>query len=456
MVPAPGRSSSHTADREPERGGSGPGPGSIRPVILASFIGTTIEWYDFFLYGTAAALVFNRLFFPTLSPLAGTLSAYGTFAVGFVARPLGGALFGHYGDRLGRRTMLVWSLLIMGVATALMGLLPGYDRIGVGAPVLLVILRFLQGIGVGGEWGGAVLMAVEHSGETGKRGIHGSWPQMGVPAGLLLSTGVFALFSGTLSDSEFLAWGWRVPFLLSTLLIGVGLFIRLRLLETPVFTRLQETSTTAAAPLIEVFRRHPREILVGMAMRFGQNVLFYIFTVFALSYGEKTLGYSKSAMLFGLAVAAVVGLFTIPVFGALSDRFGRRPVYLAGAVISLLYAFPFFWLLGLGPGFVPLAIVLGLNVGQDLMYGPQAAYFAELFATRVRYSGASLVYQLTSVFSGGLAPLIATLLLARRGVWAVAGYMAASCAISVIGALFAPETHRASLGGPAITRTDGQ
>jgi len=419
-------------------------PDPIRPVILASFIGTTIEWYDFFLYGTAAALVFNKLFFPTLAPLAGTLSSYGTFAVGFVARPLGGALFGHYGDRLGRKTMLVWSLLIMGVATALIGVLPGYATLGVWAPVLLVVLRFVQGIGVGGEWGGAVLMAVEHSRE-GKRGLHGSWPQMGVPAGLLLSTGVFALFSGRLSEAEFLSWGWRVPFLLSVLLIGVGLFVRLRLLETPTFTKLRAETAPSAAPLLEVIRNHPREILVGMGMRFAQNVLFYIFTVFALSYGEKTLHYSKSSMLLGLATAATVGFFSIPFFGALSDRWGRRPVYLTGAIISLLYAFPFFWLLGRGPGFIGLALVLGLNLGQDMMYGPQAAYFSELFATRVRYSGASLVYQLTSVFSGGLAPFIATLLLARYGPYAVAAYMAASCALTVVATLFAPETHRKAL-----------
>ena len=356
-------------------------PDPIRPVIVASFIGTTIEWYDFFLYGTAAALVFNKLFFPTLAPLAGTLSAYGTFAVGFVARPLGGALFGHYGDRLGRKTMLVWSLLIMGIATALIGILPGYATLGVWAPVLLVVLRFVQGIGVGGEWGGAVLMAVEHS-RAGKRGLHGSWPQMGVPAGLLLSTGVFALFSGRLSEAQFLAWGWRVPFLLSVLLIGVGLFVRLRLLETPSFTRLRAEAAPATTPLLDVIRDHPREILVGMGMRFAQNVLFYIFTVFALSYGEKGLHYSKSTMLLGLATAATVGFFSIPLFGSLSDRWGRRPVYLAGAVISLLYAFPFFWLLGRGSGFVGLALVLGLNVGQDMMYGPQAAYFSGSRTTR--------------------------------------------------------------------------
>jgi MHS family shikimate/dehydroshikimate transporter-like MFS transporter len=418
--------------------------GSIRPVIVASFIGTAIEWYDFFLYGTAAALVFNKLFFPNMDSLAGTLSAYGTFAVGFLARPLGGAFFGHYGDRVGRKTMLVWSLLIMGVATALIGVLPTYASIGVWAPVLLVALRFVQGIGVGGEWGGAVLMAVEHSGE-GKRGLHGSWPQMGVPAGLLLSTGIFALFSSRLSEAEFLAWGWRVPFLLSTLLIAVGMFIRLRLLETPAFSALKQQEGTTTAPLIQVLKDHPREILAGMGMRFGQNVLFYIFTVFVLSYGEKTLGYAKSTMLAGVAVGATVGLFSIPVFAALSDRFGRKPVYLAGAIFSLFYAFPFFWLLGQGPGFVALAIVLGLNLGHDVMYGPQAAYFAELFSTRVRYSGASLVYQLTSAFSGGLAPLIATLLLARYGIWSVAGYVAAGCLLTIVATLFAPETHKTRL-----------
>jgi MHS family shikimate/dehydroshikimate transporter-like MFS transporter len=417
---------------------------SIRPVIFASFIGTTVEWYDFFLYGTAAALVFNKLFFPNLDSLAGTLSAYGTFAVGFLARPLGGAVFGHYGDRLGRKTVLVWSLLLMGAATALIGFLPTYASIGVWAPVLLVALRFVQGFGVGGEWGGAVLMAVEHSPE-GRRGLSGSWPQMGVPFGLLLATGIYALLSSRMSEADFLGWGWRVPFLLSVLLIGVGLYVRLRLLETPAFAQLKARSETTAAPLIQVFRDHPREVLVGMGMRFAQNVLFYIFTVFVLSYGEKTLHYPKSTMLGGVATGAFVGMFTIPLFGALSDRFGRRPVYLAGAVISLLYAFPFFWLLGRGPGFVALAIVLGLNVGQDMMYGPQAAYFSELFSTRVRYSGASLIYQLTSAFSGGPAPFIATLLLARYGAWAIAAYMAASCILSVVATLFAPETHRVRL-----------
>jgi metabolite-proton symporter len=417
----------------------------VRRVVFASFIGTTIEWYDFFLYGTAAALVFNKLFFPTLDPLAGTLSAYGTFAIGFIARPFGGAIFGHYGDKIGRKTMLVWSLVLMGVATAIIGLLPTYGQIGVWAPVLLVLTRFAQGLGVGGEWAGAVLMAVEHSGGQ-RRGYHGSWPQMGVPAGSLLSTGVFALVSTTLGEEAFLAWGWRVPFLLSVVLIAVGLFIRLRLLESPAFTRLKEEKREVHLPLLAVVREYPRELLLGFGMRLAQNALFYIYTVFVLSYGEKTLGYSRTTLLAGVAIASFVGLFTTPLWGHLSDRLGRRPVYLAGAVLSMLYTLPFFWLLGQGSAvMVWLAIVLGLNIGHDLMYGPAAAFFSELFGPHVRYTGASLVYQVSSVFSGGLAPLIATWLLARHGIGAVAGYLSALCAISAVATWLAPETHRAEL-----------
>jgi metabolite-proton symporter len=419
---------------------------SLRRVILASFIGTTIEWYDFFLYGTAAALVFNRLFFPHQDPLLGTLSAYGTFAIGFIARPLGGAVFGHYGDRVGRKAMLVISLILMGVATAVIGILPTYASIGVWAPVLLTVVRFVQGIGIGGEWAGAVLMAVEHSGGE-RRGFHGSWPQMGVPAGLLLSTGIFALFSTSLSDAEFLAWGWRVPFLLSTVLIGVGLFVRLRILETPSFERLKEQKGGTRRPLIDVFREHPREILLGIGMRFGQNIIFYLYTVFVLSYGEKTLGFSKNTMLGGIAISAALGFISIPLWAHLSDRFGRRPVYLAGALFSLLFAFPFFWLLGQGSAaLVWVAIALGINVGHDLMYGPQAAYLSELFGTRVRYTGASLVSQVGSVFSGGLAPVIATLLMAKQGIGAVGLYMIGACVVTLVATWYAPETHRTDLG----------
>jgi MHS family shikimate/dehydroshikimate transporter-like MFS transporter len=418
-------------------------PNQLRRVILACFIGTTIEWYDFFLYGTAAALVFNRLFFPTLSPLAGTLSAYGTFAVGFVARPLGGIVFGHYGDRVGRKTMLVWSLLIMGVATALIGVIPSYDRIGIWAPVLLVALRFIQGFGVGGEWGGAVLLSVEHSGGE-RRGFHGSWPQMGVPAGLLLSTGLFALLSARLSNDAFLAWGWRVPFLVSVVLCGIGLYVRLRVLESPVFLALKESRQDSRAPLLDVFRHHPREVAIGMGMRFAQNVLFYIYTVFVPGYGEKTLGYTRSTMLGGVMLTSLVGLAAIPFWSHVSDRVGRRPVYLAGAVLSLVAAFPCFWLIARGPAFVAFALVLAM-VGHDMMYGPMGAYLSELFGTRVRYSGASFVYQLTALFAGGLAPFIATLLMTRHGANAVAGYLVGCCVITVVATWFAPETHRARL-----------
>jgi MHS family shikimate/dehydroshikimate transporter-like MFS transporter len=427
------------------------GSAELRRVVVASFIGTTIEWYDFFLYGTAAALVFNRLFFPTLDPVAGTLSAYGTFAVGFVARPLGGAVFGHYGDRLGRKRMLVWSLSIMGVATALIGLTPTYDQIGIWAPVLLVVLRFVQGFGVGGEWGGAVLLAVEHSGGA-RRGFHGSWPQMGVPGGLLLSTGVFAAVSSWLPEPEFLAWGWRVPFLISVLLVGVGLFIRLRILESPSFERLKEARRESRAPLLDVFREHPREVLIGMGMRFAQNVIFYIYTVFVLSYGEKTLGYPRGVMLRGVMIASFLGLFAIPLWSHLSDRVGRRPVYLAGSVISLLAAFPFFWMIGRGPALVSIAMVLVMNIGHDMMYGPMAATLSELFGTHVRYSGASLVYQLTSVVAGGVAPFIATVLLARYGSGAVAAYVMACCAVTVVATWFLPETHRVALDEAAPPR----
>ena len=418
---------------------------SIRPVILASFIGTTIEWYDFFLYGTAAALVFNRLFFPNVDPLIGTLSSFGTFAVGFVARPFGGMVFGHYGDRLGRKAMLVYSLVIMGVATFLIGLLPTYDSIGVWAPVLLVVLRCAQGIGVGGEWGGAVLMAVEHS-PAGRRGLSGAWPQMGVPAGLFLSTVVFAITSTQMTDEQFLAWGWRLPFLVSIALIAVGLFIRLKIMETPAFTDLAQTGRREARPIVTAIRTHRRSLLLAMGMRVAENGLFYVYTVFVLSYGPAELGVSRNAMLTGVTLAALGGLFAIPFYGALSDRIGRRPVYLFGAGFSLLYALPFFMLLETrSAGVIWLAIVIGVAVGHNAMYGPQAAYFSELFGASVRYSGASIAYQLASVASGGLAPFVATALLAWQGKEAVAAYMMVLATITLIATFLADETYRSEM-----------
>ena len=415
---------------------------SVRKVAMASFIGTTIEWYDFFLYGTAAALVFGDLFFPEAEPLVGTLLAFSTYAVGFAARPLGGIVFGHFGDRVGRKSMLVISLLIMGVATFLIGCLPTFASIGVLAPILLVVLRFAQGIGVGGEWGGAVLMSVEHA-PPGRRGFYGSWPQMGVPAGLLLSTSVFAIVQGITDEAAFLSWGWRVPFLVSAVLVIVGLVIRLKLMESPAFQRIKETETEAPKPIVDVVRKYPREVLVAMGMRVAENGAFYILTVFVLAYGEDELGLSKNTMLTGVIIAAAIGLFTVPLFGALSDRVGRRPLYLAGAVVTTLWAFPLFGLLNTeSPVLIWLAIVVGVNLGHDLMYGPQAAFFAELFGTRVRYSGASLGYQLASVFAGGFAPLIATALLAAGdgSPTLVAIYVTAMGLISVVATLFASET----------------
>lgn len=418
---------------------------SLFKVVLTSFIGTAIEWYDFYIYGTAAALVFNKLFFPTMDPLAGTMAAFATYAVGFFARPVGGIVFGHFGDRIGRKSMLVTTLVMMGVATFLVGLLPTYETIGLAAPVLLVLLRFVQGFAVGGEWGGAVLMVVEH-GHGGRRGFFGSWAQAGVPAGMLLATGVFAGFA-RMGEEAFLAWGWRVPFLLGIVLTAIGLFIRLQVLESPLFAAAKRKQEVAKIPILAVLREHPRNVLLAMGARMVENASFYIISVFVLSYATEQLALSKEMVLNGVLVASAVHFFALPAFGALSDRLGRRPVYLAGAIGMGLYAFPFFWLVEHGStASVWAAIGLGLVI-HAAMYGPQAAFFSELFGTNVRYSGASLGYQLASPLAGGLAPLIATALLTATDgrPWPVAVYLIAMAVVTTASVFLAAETFRSRL-----------
>lgn len=417
---------------------------SVTRVVIASFIGTTIEWYDFFLYGTAAALVFNRLFFPTFDPLAGTMAAFATYSVGFFARPVGGIVFGHFGDRLGRKSMLVTTLTLMGAATFLIGVLPTYDQIGVAAPVLLVLLRFIQGFGVGGEWAGAVLMAVEH-GHGGRRGLYASWVQAGVPAGLLLATAVFHLFD-LLPEGTFLVWGWRVPFLLGIGLLGIGLFIRLKVLESPLFSRMQSARGAVRMPILEVLRKYPKSVVLAMGARMAENGCFYIFTVFVLTYATTQLDVSRSTILNGVLVASAIQFFMIPTFGILSDRIGRRPVYLAGAVVLVIFAWPFFALIDTrSTALIWTAITIGL-VLHAAMYAPQAAFFSELFGTEVRYSGASVGYQLASPLAGGIAPLIAAALLESTGAaWSVAAYLIVLGGITIVSVLLASETHRMAL-----------
>jgi MHS family shikimate/dehydroshikimate transporter-like MFS transporter len=415
------------------------GASNITLIAAASLIGTTIEWYDFFLYGTAAALVFNRLFFPTFDPLAGTLAAFGTYAVGFFARPVGGIVIGHYGDRIGRKSMLALTLLIMGVATFAIGLLPTYEHIGSWAAVGLVIFRMAQGFGVGGEWGGAVLMAVEHA-PPGARGFYGSWPQVGVPAGLVLATAVFTIVS-RMPEPQFLAWGWRVPFLLSAVLVAVGLVIRLRLLETPAFVHLQAAEGEARQPIVEVLRRYPKQVLLAVGARIGENGAFYVYSVFVLTYATQHVKMPRQYVLSGITIGAALELVAIPFFGWLSDRVGRRPVYLLGAVATALWAFPLFLLLDTASlPLVCFALSVAFVLSHAAMYGPQAAFLAELFGTRVRYSGASLGAQLAAVLAGGTSPFVATLLLAHYGRVALSLYVIAMAVVTIVAVLVASET----------------
>ena len=447
-----------------EQGGPAKG-NALGRVVAASLIGATIEWYDFFLYGVVAGIVLNKLYFPTSDPLVSTLLAYATFAVGFVTRPLGGVVFGHFGDKIGRKSMLVITLMLMGGATFLIGLVPSYAQIGIAAPILLLLLRIFQGIGLGGEWGGAVLMAFEYA-PPERRGLYASIPQIGLAIGLCLASGIVAALSFGLSEAQFLAWGWRSAFLLSAVLVLVGAYIRLNIMETPEFEKVKRDNREAAIPFVSMLRDHPKSVLAGMGARMVDGVVFNVFAVFAIGYLTQTLHVSRTQALLGVTISALVMCATIPFFGWLSDRLGRTQVYAWGSIITGLSAFPAFWIFVNYPQDIDaiwLAMMVPFGILYASVYGPEAALFSELFPARVRYTGISFVYQFSGIFASGLTPIIATALLQYSGAdrpWLVCAYCALSGLISALSAVwigrFAARTaldaaHRAELSRPGAS-----
>jgi len=412
-----------------------------RRAVIASTVGTTIEWYDFFLYNTASALVFPALFFPHQAAYTGILLSFGTQFVGFAARPVGAAIFGHFGDRIGRKAMLVTTLMLMGISTFLIGLLPTYSAIGYAAPILLTLLRIAQGLGVGGEWGGSVLLSMEWGVPT-RRGLMASWPQLGVPMGLLLSTAAVRLLTSW-TGASFDNWGWRIPFLISIVLVAVGLYVRLRVLETPEFEDVRQRRAVVRYPLFQVLRRQWGQVLSSAFVRMSEQAPFYLFTVFVLTYTTTKLKLNRNDVLNDVLIAAAIGLLTVPLFGHLSDRIGRRLVYGIGIVLTAVYAFPYFGLLNTKTtGLVLLGVILSL-VFHDMQYGPQAALIAESFGPDVRYSGAGLGYQLASVIAGGPAPLIATRILEKSGSsTGISFYIIGCCVLAMIALLFMPHYRR--------------
>jgi metabolite-proton symporter len=416
-------------------------PATLRKVIFGSLIGTTIEWYDFFLYGAAAALVFNKLFFPKADPLTGAMLAFATYALGFAARPLGGIVFGHFGDRIGRKRLLMLSLVLMGASTFAIGLLPSYATIGMAAPIALTLLRLIQGFAVGGEWGGAVLMAAEY-GDAKRRGMWAGWPQVGVPAGNPIAAAILAIMAAAQSDKDFLAWGWRVPFLLSVVLVAVGWWVRVSLEETPVFQKLaQKEDAIPRAPLIEALQRRPGGIAIGAGLRLGENICYYVLTAFSITYVTEVVHFSRALALNALLAGAAVEMVAMPFFSWLSDKIGRRPVYAIGAGGMAVWAFAFFRMLDTGVTPIVILAVIGGLICHGAMYGPQAAFIAELFPTRFRYSGASFAYQATSIVAGSLAPIIALALFQKtHSALPISIYVGVACAVSFIAALMARET----------------